>query len=321
MISIPCPVCSSKDYTLVATKADYTEDVCNVLCASCGLVYINPRSTEEELQAYYKEQFIQDRHQIADHEAAKERARLKGSERKYSAEGLKDGLTSSSRVLEIGCSYGFLLHVIQRAVGCAVRGVEPSGVSGYFAEREFGIPVFHGSVEEYLATPNEGPFDLIILYHVLEHVPYPVSVLARLRERLAPTGRLYVCVPDVTHLQEPLETFFQVPHLTSFSPWSLSRTLIDAGFVPTKLTRKLRSPKSGMELFARIGTGDMAELSGLYLIGKDPKAVSRYLKRVQAVYGSLRAIKRALARVVPAAFLERGALSVRRGLRRVFDRS
>lgn len=321
MQNVRCPLCGSDDAFPVATVADYTEPFTNVICRRCALVYANPQPTSEELETYYRKQFIQGRHEITSVEDARERARKKGSQQKYSTDGLRDRLSAASRVLEIGCSYGFLLNAIKRDTGANVFGVEPSDISGKFATEEFGIPVFHGTVEQYLETPVTDRFDLIIIYHVLEHVADPVAVLSALHDRLAPGGRLYVCVPDVTHLQEPPETFFQVPHLTSFSPWTLSLTLWGAGWKPVKWTRRLRPPKNGMECDAvPIADDRQAATPKETTIGSDPVALARQIAFVRWQYRIPRMIKRIISVVVPKKTLDRFSIRVRRWVRAIRDR-
>ncbi len=315
-------LCGSSDSFVVSRIADYSQPFVNVCCRRCGLVYANPRPTTSELAAYYQTQFIQGRHEIATVEQARERARRKGSAKKYSVKGLIEPLSSGSRVLEIGCSYGFLLNAIHQSIGCHVEGVEPSEVSGAFAQEEFGFPVYHGTAESYLQkTPiPEEKFDLIILYHVLEHIEDPVEVLTRLGDRLAPSGRLYVSVPDVLHLQEPPESFFQVPHLYSFSPWTLHLTLWRAGFKIISLRRKLVAPKSGMEITAVRITDDVTSVDHAVLIaGAESGQVTRSLKVAAFLYGSLRAAKRIVTMIIPSSFVESVSIRVRRFVRRLGD--
>lgn len=321
MEKIGCPLCGADDALVVATVADYVVASQNVICRGCGLVYTNPRLSAEEREAYYRTSFIQGRHQIKSVDEARERARRKGSQKKYRVDVFSAGLTDRSRALEIGCSYGFLLNALRTATGCRVEGVEPSEVSGAFAREEFDIPVFKGTVEEYLASSPKGPFDLIIVYHVLEHLADPVGVLRRLRALLAPGGKLYIVVPDVTHLQEPPESFFQVPHLISFSPWTLRRALADAGFTIILFRRKLRPPKNGMEAIAVPVTDRRdALMSDELLIGKDPDAVARSLDRVRFFYGALRRVKRLVRFFLPASTLDRIAVATGRTVRSMRDR-
>lgn len=315
-----CPMCHADRAKMVASIADYTVPLTNVICLECGLVYVYPQPTAEELQKYYAGEFIQNRHQIQSMEEARERARKKGSAKKYSVEGLRDGLSASSRVLEIGCSYGFLLHALREATGCQVEGVEPSAVSGAFAREEFGFPVFTGTVEEYLATRKASTFDLIIIYHVLEHLADPIVMLRELRDRLTTNGRLYACVPDVMHLQEPPESFFQVPHLVSFSPWTLYQTFTKAGMKMIIFQRGLRSPKNGMEVYAVVEKDPRAALSTSHFrLGSDPYEVVKSIARIRIFYRVLRFCKKYFGRVMPTRLLEQASIRLNRIIRLLHD--
>lgn len=320
MEKISCPICHSNSYSVVATKADYTVPFINVICEKCALVYANPVPSRAELEEYYKRGFIQVRHQIQSVDEARERARRKGSAAKYPVAGLRDGLSAGSKVLEIGCSYGFLLKALHDATGCDTQGVEPNEVSGRFATEEFGIPVVHATVEEYLALPTAETYDLIIISHVLEHVADPVAVLTALRPRLKKGGRLYVCVPDVTHLQEPLESFFQTPHVTSFSPWTLHLALQAAGLKILTLKRKLKWPKAGFEVFAApVSDPTAAAPLGVVLRGSDVRQVKWHLKRIGLQYGILRALKRLVGIIIPKRIIEKASVKLRQWLRAAGD--
>lgn len=315
-----CPFCGDEQFTAVSNAADYGIPVRNVLCVHCGLVYISPQPSEEEIAQYYRSTFIQKRHAIESVESARARALAKGSEKKYSIDFFADGLNSSSKVLEIGCSYGFLLKIIYEKTGAAVQGVEPSEVSGSFAREEFHIPVFTGTVESYLSSKPQEKFSLIILYHVLEHLRDPVSVLKTLKGMLVPGGRIYIAVPDVTHIQEPLESFFQVPHLVTFSPWTLSKVLEAAGFSPVKFQRKLKKPKTGMEILAGKNEDIQSSQISDLLIGKDPKDVLRSVWQTNAVYSFFRTSKRIIALVLPKKVLLKVSLIFRKSIRFLHDR-
>jgi len=78
-------------------------------------------------------------------------------------------------------------------------------------------------------------FDLVTMWHVLEHVGYPLDTLARLRSWLRDDGLLAVCVPNIQSLQAQLFGRFwfhlDVPrHLVHFSPTTLQVVLGRAGF-------------------------------------------------------------------------------------------
>jgi SAM-dependent methyltransferase len=82
----------------------------------------------------------------------------------------------------------------------------------------------------------EGGFEVLTLWHVLEHLPNPAAVLQRVRALLRPGGWLFVSLPRFDSLQASIfrshwYAFDDVPrHLYHFSKSSLDRLLREAGF-------------------------------------------------------------------------------------------
>ena len=68
------------------------------------------------------------------------------------------------------------------------------GLSERFADRP-QVTIVSSTFESFAPA---APFDHIFLIHTLEHLDYPVEVLARVREWLTPGGKLFVCVPNAT---------------------------------------------------------------------------------------------------------------------------
>jgi 2-polyprenyl-3-methyl-5-hydroxy-6-metoxy-1,4-benzoquinol methylase len=102
------------------------------------------------------------------------------------------------RVLDVGCGTGFLLERLAER-GYSGVGIDLSPESVEHATRrlaEIGaadrLSARVGSAYE----PPEGPFDLICLTDVLEHLEEPRRCLAALRDRLAPGGLLVVSTPN-----------------------------------------------------------------------------------------------------------------------------
>lgn len=97
------------------------------------------------------------------------------------------------RVLDVGCGNGPTLRVLsESAPSWALYGHEISDAS------EPALRVIPGFRHLYSGELRDlpGGFDLIVLSHALEHMPDPVLGLAALREKLTPTGYLFVQVPD-----------------------------------------------------------------------------------------------------------------------------
>ena len=151
------------------------------------------------------------------------------------------------RVLEIGCSAG---HVTRRLVeqGNTVTGVELDP-----AALELALPyLHHGHAlnldQTRVSTVVDGPFDVIVLGDVLEHVRTPAEVLADLTTLLAPDGRLVISLPNVAHQDVRLmllggqwdyqhDGLLDDTHLRWFTRASIRRLLDECGLIATEVHR------------------------------------------------------------------------------------
>jgi len=169
-----------------------------VRCDSCGLAYQNPRLKLEHIAAYYDDEYIAHRKRtdwgvltplyrwaMEKHD----RDKLSLCERYVS-------LDESSRVLDIGCGAGTFLDRVRRTAGAAVSGVDFKDLSQLPWMRD--VDFRHGLFPEQDFGPRG--FDLITMWHFLEHDYEPLGTLRRARELLAPGGRLVVEVPRLDSL-------------------------------------------------------------------------------------------------------------------------
>jgi SAM-dependent methyltransferase len=135
------------------------------------------------------------------------------------------------RALDIGCGNGHYLLFL-KAMGWKTAGFDISdNVSA--AVTEAGIPIYTGSIEGL--PPHAGAFDLITLWHALEHFHDPLGDLRTIRRLLADGGRLLIEVPNSDAITARVfrNDWFQwdLPrHLSHFTPKSLARLLGEAGF-------------------------------------------------------------------------------------------
>jgi SAM-dependent methyltransferase len=122
--------------------------------------------------------------------------------------------------------------------GFEVAGVDLSARAAEIAEREYGIDVAVGSVEQ--AAFKSAEFDVVVLLHVLEHVPNPHDVLAEIFRILRPGGRIVLQVPNIDSLQFRMFGVrwygLDVPrHLIDYSLSSVLRLLRSCGFVSERV--------------------------------------------------------------------------------------
>jgi len=144
----------------------------------------------------------------------------------------KAGRGGRGRVLDIGCGSGqFLAHLIRSGHEC--HGTELSMETGRRAGQVPGLRLHLGALE--CGRFPAGSFDLISIWHVLEHLPEPDRILGFCHEWLSDGGTLMVAVPNIDSMQGNLfrGAWFHLDpprHLQHFGRASLERALSDAGF-------------------------------------------------------------------------------------------
>ena len=140
----------------------------------------------------------------------------------------------NARVLDIGCGRGLLLRAFQQQ-GCDVTGTEFSDDACRFAREVLKLPVRVGLVQE-LSFPDNS-FDVVVMWHVLEHVSDSRPTLAEVGRILRPGGLFLVAVPNFGSPEARLTQagwfHLDIPrHLSHHTPASLSQVLREAGLQP-----------------------------------------------------------------------------------------
>jgi 2-polyprenyl-3-methyl-5-hydroxy-6-metoxy-1,4-benzoquinol methylase len=137
---------------------------------------------------------------------------------------------AASRVLDVGCGRGLFLQLMAKR-GHEVRGTELSEATATNAYPD--VPVDIGEFRPGRYAPAS--FELISIWHVLEHDQDPAAALAASHEALAPGGALLLAVPNYASFQARLggEDWFHLDlprHVFQFTPQTLTRLLRDSGF-------------------------------------------------------------------------------------------
>ncbi len=145
-------------------------------------------------------------------------------------------LQPAGRLLDIGAGSGFLVEqAIQ--MGYRAEGIEPSGWLQKMAQ-ERSLPVHLGTFPHPSVS---GPFDVITLIDVVEHVSEPLALLTHIAEGLAPDGTAIIVTPDVESIAARVLGWkwwhFRVAHIGYFNKRNLFLALDRAGLRPILVRR------------------------------------------------------------------------------------
>lgn len=230
----PCPACGTTTAEPVAHVDGKTgEPLTTVNCNTCGLGRIDPLPTTQSLEAWYANHYRQD-YKNAFQPAIRHVVRA-GRNALSRWQWLEDHLSATastlpatSRTLDIGASSGEFVYLLQKR-GCDAHGIEPHTGYATHARDVLGLKVANGSLNNMLPQKRDGHFDLISMFHVLEHLNDPLHTLKQLRQKTGPVGHLLIEVPNATRFCSPRYMFFKA-HTLYFTQSSLHQTLRAAGW-------------------------------------------------------------------------------------------
>lgn len=215
-------------------------------CPDCGMGFTPPDRalSHEALAAIYGEGFAQSFHCIGRKEWRRyiesNAARVGGF---LKAMGFDPASLPEPqrRVLDYGCGSGRYVG-LWLGLGWSYVGADPSEANVRFAREH--APAAPGRVEFVrgelgdAALSNGGPYGAIFLSHVIEHIPDPISLLARLRALAAPGGWLYLECPNAKEYAWNLKQrgYANAQHISDFTPATLAAVVRSAGWSDIRQT-------------------------------------------------------------------------------------
>jgi len=221
-----CPICNKEDIASLLHTKDYsltTEDFQIIQCANCTLEYTDPAPSKEAIAPYYnfpsyishtdtKEGLVnQIYHKVRNHTL---------TQKTNWVQSLFTG--HKGQLLEVGAGTGAFAHSMLNK-GWKVTALEPDAASRQKAQENYNINLL--PIEE-LFQLEPAKYEVITLWHVLEHVHDLNAYMKTFHSLLKPNGRLIIAVPNYTSYDAGFYKNFwaayDVPrHLYHFSPLSM----------------------------------------------------------------------------------------------------
>lgn len=203
-------------------------------CSACGHVQADPPPDSSTIQAYYKAGFwaAQGADPTAEARSWHERVtepsgmweRSQRADRQVRALVETPGITTTSRVIDLGSGWSPVLYQLQQLGFSDLHALEPSAEVCDFLDTQ-GVTTWPVLLEEFLERDDLPSFDAMIISHTVEHLVDPQAVVAGLRDLLAPDGVLYVDVP----FRDDLRPHHEGLHLQFFNEQSMRRLLERSG--------------------------------------------------------------------------------------------
>jgi len=210
-VNTPCAHANTRELSRLANCTLYE-------CGDCGLVFNEHYLKETDPHELYEEYY--------QNETAKRfnfgiEAIIR-TFRFYRAFKIFTIYPSAKTILDVGSGRGFMLFFLKKYFGYTrAAGIQISRNAVQFSREKLGLEIYDRDLME-LQFAN-GAFDVISMWHVLEHLKHPEKYLEKLASMLAPGGRLIIEVPNFNSWTRAFSGCYWLGldpgfHLTYFSP-------------------------------------------------------------------------------------------------------
>lgn len=226
-----CPWCGSEKSHLHLKLKDYfltQEDFEIVECEECHLLYTTPRPDANEIGRYYQSENYYSHQENKKGFIPKLYEAIKKINIKHKYKIATEGIAKGGKMLEIGCGVGDFLHYAEQK-GWECYGAEPS---------EDAVKILHSKSDAKIVKPEQvegfpdATFDLICMWHVLEHIDNLKWQIDQLKRLIKPQGRIVIALPnyqsyDAKYYKDKWAAYDVPRHLNHFSDDFMRNKLVD----------------------------------------------------------------------------------------------
>jgi ubiquinone/menaquinone biosynthesis C-methylase UbiE len=308
-----CCLCGGKESTLAFSALDFDESVESfdlLQCTLCGLAQTWPLPESKSIDKHYSKIYYGSGAKkfsgIVEYlTVLGNRSRAKKIKRVLDKTKLFDG---SIKVLDIGCGRANLLRSLS-TMNCECFGIERKD---YPSEINLPNIEFHlGSLED--RKFDDSFFDAVIIWHVLEHLHQPHSILDEVTRITSERGIAAIAVPNFSSLQSRWfkANWFHLDlprHLFHFDVDNLSRALTERGFVIHSVsTCSLEQNLFGFIQSLMNSFRFLGKPNDFYQLLKDHSGITRKMKLVAWLFAATLIFPFALIELIVSCLLKKGA--------------
>jgi len=263
-----CPICASKNIHFLVENQDFTvsNEIFEIwLCQDCQTAFTQNAPNPEHIGKYYQSE------NYVSHSDTKKGLinRLYHVARQMmlsTKTSLIERLNAQNpkKILDIGCGTGYFLGNL-KSKNWQCLGIEPDPKARSFAQKNFGLEVLEA--ENFWKISEQ--FQVITLWHVLEHLHDLEKYFVKIKSLLAPNGVLVIAVPnhwaaERNHYKEHWAAWDTPRHLWHFSPQSLEFLAKRFGFRLTEQKMMPFDPFYIALLSEKYKNNPLALLSGFF---------------------------------------------------------
>ncbi len=175
-------------------------------------------------------------------------------------------VSNEKKLLDIGCGTGDFLQIAEQN-NWNVFGIEPNEHARIIANKKTDNRVFDTAA---LSNFQQESFDVITLWHVLEHLPDLENQLNLFKKLLKPNGTLIIAVPnhhsfDANHYNQFWAAYDVPRHLWHFNRASISKLFSKVSMAVVK-TKPMYFDAFYVSLLSeKYKTGKMNFFKGFYI--------------------------------------------------------
>ena len=227
-----CPICQETDTCLSQKSGDYSI----MHCRSCEVFYVSPLPSKDKHKGFHNKDYFYNNYagSIENFYGSRNSSSQFKSETECKSARLNyvASLSEKGKILDVGTGQGLFLSFAKEK-GWDVSGTDISPYVCNFLKSK-GIKMFNGYLED--SDFPENNFDVVTIWHVLEHTYDPYATLLKAKKLLKANGSLFIAVPNTLSMEMILRRLFNKPpfredadewHFYNFNPKALRFLLKD----------------------------------------------------------------------------------------------